>query len=470
MRNILGCLFLVLLMGTKGIGAEQIFYGGYNTIKIDAGYTAIGNNFIGNSADTHLTALRYTIPNPPLGAMFYRLSPDYLWQISTFDDLSEPYQWIPDNIHFNWTDGVYLFSSVETNIVMAGKIHSGLINKIIDNSVVGKFKFISTPFPKSGKITTDLGFNANSGDLIYKAVHFNGQLVFNVYRKDPTGWVPEEPTIEVGKGFFYYNATSTANINWSYTLFDNANDERRYEVLSLGFYDDFVGGFPINVACEQRSGESLYIEYSSDGVSWREFAASGKQPPQNPPQFWGTWWYARSGWENGFIRFRIVTENEIIPLALNVDNVAGLANSTIFTVLRASTSRTNEVIYDIEAGPSSAAIIKLNNQSSMLVLPTSAPYTNSITISASCGGEVAFATFSIACSPWGNENILQVPPVGPLEINPIPFGLWTVYYSDDNGTNWTSLGVVTGGIYFSDSVANRLYKFVGDPSIPQPPR
>ncbi len=471
MRNILGCLFLVLFLGAKAVGAEQIFYGGYNTIKLDAGYTAVGNNFIGNHADTHLTALPYTIPNPPLGSTFYRLPPDYLWQISSFDDFSNPPQWMPDDINFYWTDGAYLLSPIETNIVMAGKIHSGLINKVIDNSVVGKFKFISTPFPKSGKITTDLGFNANSGDLIYKPVHFNGQLVFNVYRKDPTGWVPEEPTIEVGRGFFYYNATSTANINWAYTFFEGGNDERRYEVFNLGVYDTFVGGFVINVACEQRANEALSIEYSSDLVSWKEFVATGTLAPNHPPQFWGTWWYARPGWENGFIRFRIITGDATPPLQFQADDVMGLVNSTIFSVLRASTTRTNEITYNIETGPSAAAIVKLDNQTSLLVLPLSnTPYTNTITISAECGGELEFSTFSIFCSPWGEENILKVPPVGGLEINPIPFGLWTVYYSDDDGANWLGLGVVTGGVYFSDSQPNRLYKFVGDPNIPPPPR
>jgi hypothetical protein len=78
------------------------------------------------------------------------------------------------------------------------------------------FSILSSKVPQQGLITTDLQFPPSQGDVLYKYLNPGG-FQTSTYDTDLGGWDPQEPSIEVGEGFYMKSTghawTRTFNVN-----------------------------------------------------------------------------------------------------------------------------------------------------------------------------------------------------------------------------------------------------------------
>ena len=79
-------------------------------------------------------------------------------------------------------------------VTFVGNVNQGSLT----NSLVAGFNMISSQVPQAGLVETDLGAPISNGEIVYK---WNG-TGYDPFSFGLLGWLPSEPTINVGEGFW----------------------------------------------------------------------------------------------------------------------------------------------------------------------------------------------------------------------------------------------------------------------------
>jgi hypothetical protein len=175
---------------------------GYVNVKVPPGFSLIANQL--NAPDAKLSAL---IPTAPAGTTVYKFN-GTAYEIASFDDLDNA--WVGPAITLSPGEGAFIRNptAAEFTVTFVGEVPAGSLS----NPLPAGFSIRSSQVPQAGKITTDLGFPAGAGDVIYQFNSTTDQYVINSFDDLDNAWVPAEPTVAVGESFFVKKAAAG---NWT---------------------------------------------------------------------------------------------------------------------------------------------------------------------------------------------------------------------------------------------------------------
>jgi len=160
---------------------------------------------IANSLNTTNNTLAALLPSGPPNANFFKYSGSFTTY--KFDDVD--LVWTPDgNVTLNPGEGGFFVSPVATTLTFVGEVLQGSLTNTLP---IGTKVIRSSIVPQAGLVSTDLGLPAEANDNLYT---FNS--TYTTYKFDDVdlAWTPSEPSIEVGKAFFYVKAAGNTKSAW----------------------------------------------------------------------------------------------------------------------------------------------------------------------------------------------------------------------------------------------------------------
>jgi len=177
---------------------------GYVNISIPTSATAytyvIAANPLNGSPDNNLSTILPTVPE---------LTQLYFFRGGTFETYLYVGAWLLDTA---WNPGEAAFVELPpgttdpTTLTFVGEVPQGHL----ENPVPTGYSLRSSIVPQAGKISTDLGYTPNDLDQVY--LYHNGGYETFLYVGG--AWLPSEPPLEVGEGFFAEVLNGPA-INWT---------------------------------------------------------------------------------------------------------------------------------------------------------------------------------------------------------------------------------------------------------------
>jgi hypothetical protein len=175
---------------------------GYINVSAPPGFSIIANQ-LDNGAGNDLRTL---VPTAPNGTTVYKFTGTG-YDILSFDDLDEA--WLPGDLTINLNPGEAAFVNNPTAspIVMTfvGEVRQGnLVNQLPNG-----FSMRSSIVPQAGPIS-DLGLAGMEGDTVYQFDNAANSYVINSYDDLDEAFLPNEPVLNVGEGFFFFNASGAA--------------------------------------------------------------------------------------------------------------------------------------------------------------------------------------------------------------------------------------------------------------------
>jgi hypothetical protein len=169
---------------------------GYVNVTLTPGFSMIANPLNISSGNT-LTAIFGT--NVPDQTIVFKFSNGGYSSSTYFGDPDNV--WIPDNT-LNPGDGAFIKipAGVTNTITFTGEVMQGSLSNHLNNG----FNMVGSQVPQAGALTAVLGYAPKDQDQVFT---FNPVThVYNpstTYFGDPDNvWIPSEPTIAVGQGFF----------------------------------------------------------------------------------------------------------------------------------------------------------------------------------------------------------------------------------------------------------------------------
>jgi len=160
---------------------------------------------IANQLNTTNNTLGSLIASPPPGSLLYKFTG--AWNAYQFDP--DDLTWYPDGlVTLNPGEGALFKGAAASTLTFVGEVLQGnLVNPL---AAVGVNAVRSSMVPQAGLLTTDLGFPAEGGDVVYK---FTG--AWNAFQFDPDDltFYPNEPSFAVGEGLMVKKAG--ANTTWT---------------------------------------------------------------------------------------------------------------------------------------------------------------------------------------------------------------------------------------------------------------
>lgn len=159
---------------------------------------------IANQLNTTNNTLAGIIPNPPPLSSFFKFNSGYT--AYTFDDVD--LTWLPDgNTTLAPGEGGFFISPEATTLTFVGEVKQGSLT----NTLPVGIKVLRGSIVPQGGTATALGIPAEPLDTLFT---FSGG--FTAYSFDDVDlvWLPSEPNLAVGQGFFYQKANGNVQPNW----------------------------------------------------------------------------------------------------------------------------------------------------------------------------------------------------------------------------------------------------------------
>lgn len=174
---------------------------GYYNVPVPANqYVLVANQL--NTTNNTLAAI---IPGGPAGAIFQKLANGYSAYV--FDDVD--LAWTPNgSATLNPGEGGLYKSPVATTLTFVGEVMQGSLTNTLP---INAYAIRSSMVPQAGKVTTDLAFPGEPGDILQ--VLGNGYSAY-VFDDVDLAWSPSEPTIGVGQGFLMKKAPTSTKTQW----------------------------------------------------------------------------------------------------------------------------------------------------------------------------------------------------------------------------------------------------------------
>ena len=125
-------------------------------------------------------------------------------------------QWDPSpSVTMNVGEGAFYFPAQATTLTFFGEVLQGSLTNTLP---LGVKVMRSSMVPQQGLVSTDLGVPFDDGDFlyVYNVGQNNAGYLSYQYSTDDGQWDPNQPTINVGQGFFYVKAANgtPAKVNW----------------------------------------------------------------------------------------------------------------------------------------------------------------------------------------------------------------------------------------------------------------
>ncbi len=162
---------------------------------------------IANQLNTTNNTIQGILPyaSVPDGTMLMKYNGS--WQFYVTDD---GYPWNPDGEGtLNPGEGVFWRSPVLTTLTFIGEVPQGTLTNTLP---IGAYAVRSSMVPQAGGATTILGIPAEDGDQLQ--VYRNGSYQAFSYDALEPGWLPTEPSIEIGEAFWYRKAPTAISSQW----------------------------------------------------------------------------------------------------------------------------------------------------------------------------------------------------------------------------------------------------------------
>ena len=166
---------------------------GYYNVTVPANSFAL----IANQMQTTNNTLGSLIPTAPDGTQFFKYTTGSGWAAFTYDEL-EP-GWLPNgNVTMNPGEGGFIKnnSASPITVTFVGEVKQGSLT----TSVPAGYAVVSPQVPQQGNLTAH-AFPAADGDQVFKYTPGSGYAAFTYDELEP-GWLPSDPTINVGESFF----------------------------------------------------------------------------------------------------------------------------------------------------------------------------------------------------------------------------------------------------------------------------
>jgi len=187
------------------------------------------------------------LPLPPYATELFKVrGPDL--QCASFDGEID-YEWLdcyagqPSDITLSPGEGALIFTETSSTATFAGELVQGSLT----NKLPAGLSLCSSIVPRTGRITSDLGFPAEEGDTLYKMI---GN--YQTFSYLGGNWEPFEPMIYIGEGFWVELAHAK---NWETHFSTDGTTGGSYTISNLpytGPRSDFVpGGTPLIITQPQ---------------------------------------------------------------------------------------------------------------------------------------------------------------------------------------------------------------------------
>jgi hypothetical protein len=196
----------ILAVGTIASVAQSNVYSlnvvGYYNIPVPANTKIL----IANSLDTTNNTLGGVIPSPVPGSQFFKYNSGYASY--AFDDAD--LVWVPDgDVSLAPGEGGFFISPAATTLTFVGEVKQGALSSTLP---IGLKVLRGSVVPQAGLVTTTLGLPGEGGDQLFT---YNGGFTSYAFDDADFVWVPEEPNIAVGQGFFYQKAPTSTTNTWA---------------------------------------------------------------------------------------------------------------------------------------------------------------------------------------------------------------------------------------------------------------
>jgi len=173
---------------------------GYINVAIPANQYVL----IANQLNTTNNTIASVLAGVPDGAQFQKYSGGYT--AFTYDELTPG--WLPDgNATLNPGEGGFFRSPVATTLTFVGEVMQGSLTNTLP---AGSYVVRSSMVPQAATPTV-LGVPADDGDTLQT---YSAGFTAYTYDELTPGWLPSEPTIGLGQGFFYKKSSLGTKTLW----------------------------------------------------------------------------------------------------------------------------------------------------------------------------------------------------------------------------------------------------------------
>jgi hypothetical protein len=173
---------------------------GYYNITLPAGQlVAVANQL--NTTNNKISSL---LPSVVPGSQLYKYNGGYTTY--TFDDLD--LVWLPDgDATLNPGEGAFFRSPSAATLTFVGEVLQGSLTNTLP---INTLALRSSIVPQAGTATA-LGIPGEPGDQLYR--YSNGYTTYTFDDLDLV-WLPSQPSLNVGEGFFYKKAPTATQSRW----------------------------------------------------------------------------------------------------------------------------------------------------------------------------------------------------------------------------------------------------------------
>lgn len=256
---------------------------GYYNVQLAAGWTLLANQLDLDGTGNNNTVYTVIGAQVPDGTLLYKFDAATQNYYDAFTFLTGV-GWYPLSGNTNdpvlklpCGEGVFIWTPQANVVTIVGNVMQGpLVNQIPAN-----YSLKASMVPQAGLLQTDLAFPPYAGDKVWRWA----SPAFSAYTFGGTvpHWVPSQPSVNVGEGFFVYRdpaqatpdhwwtrnftvavATAVSPLPVSKTAGSAADVSTAAEIRGLSFRD---GKVVLDI--KNASGTPYNIQFSPDGVSWK---------------------------------------------------------------------------------------------------------------------------------------------------------------------------------------------------------
>ncbi len=188
---------------------------GYINLPLVEGYNLVANQLDADGTGTNNTDVG-VFATVPAGTTVYTWSgASYNVNVYAKNKAGTATNWTtPTGFKLNPGQGVWVqipAGAGSSTVTSVGQVLQGTLNN--PNFVAG-YSLLSDQVPLAGALQTGLNYPAQAGDTIYQWIGGSQSYNVSVYSKNKAGtatnWLPSEPTIAVGEGFWLNSAAVNA--------------------------------------------------------------------------------------------------------------------------------------------------------------------------------------------------------------------------------------------------------------------
>jgi hypothetical protein len=210
LTNLVNTSGTLVYTDSQAVGAAQRYYRvwiegfyasnvvGFARVLVPTGHSIVAVQF--NAPDRRVVSVFGSVPGGARVSKFRPATADFGVNIFDPDFMA----WLDPNQTFSAGDAAFFENPSASPYLwtQVGDVPQGQINV----PLAPGYQMTASVVPQGGRLQTDLGFPPAGGELIY--LFRNGRYQISQYDPDFEAWLPSEPVVNVGEGFFVFRQTS----------------------------------------------------------------------------------------------------------------------------------------------------------------------------------------------------------------------------------------------------------------------